>query len=297
MRGRTAPSKGGLRTGPSASPSRTNEGVPPACMRGAEEIKEGKTMGTDMFSLKGKVAIVTGASRGIGKTIALGLADAGADVVVAARTQADIEKTAQAITDMGRRGLAVPTDTTDLESVRNLAHRTVEEFGKIDVLVNNAGRGGTVPFLKLPVEDWDDMMAINLKGYFLCTQVIGAHMFKARSGRVINISSIMGSYPMPFMAHYAASKGAIDAMTKSLAQEWAPRGVTVNAIAPSYFLTDITKSAYEDEATNKLIASKTPLGRWGELQELVGLVVYLASDASSYMTGAIIPLDGGWSAG
>lgn len=254
-------------------------------------------MGTEMFSLNGKVAIVTGASRGIGRTIALGVADAGADVVVAARTQADIEKTAQAIRDMGRRGLAIPTDTTNVESVRNLATRTIEEFGKIDILVNNAGRGGTVPFLKLPVEDWDNMMAINLKGYFLCTQVIGAHMFKARSGRVINISSIMGSCPMPFMAHYAASKGAIDAMTKSLAQEWASRGVTVNAIAPSYFLTDITKSAYEDEATNKLIASKTPLGRWGELQELVGLVVYLASDASSYMTGAIIPLDGGWSAG
>jgi NAD(P)-dependent dehydrogenase (short-subunit alcohol dehydrogenase family) len=267
-------------------------------MHDSGEIRwRGRNMGVEIFSLNGKVAVVTGAGRGIGRTIALGLAEAGADVVVAARTQAEIEKTAEAIRGMGRRSLAVPTDTTDLESVRNLASRSLEEFGKIDILVNNAGRGGTVPFLKLSVEDWDNMLAINLKGYFLCTQVIGGYMFKARSGRVINVSSIMGSCPMPFMAHYAASKGAIDAMTKSLAQEWASRGITVNAIAPSYFLTEITRSAYEDEATNRLISSKTPLGRWGELHELVGLVVYLASDASSYMTGAVIPLDGGWSAG
>ena len=254
-------------------------------------------MGGEMFSLAGKVAVVTGGSKGLGKAIALGLADAGADVAVASRTQAELDKVAEQIRTAGRRALAVATDTTNLDSIQALAARVLEAFGKIDILVNNAGQGSTVPFLKLPVEEWDRILTVNLKGYFLCTQVLGAPMFKARSGRVINISSAMGSSPMGFMAHYAASKGGIDAMTRSLAQEWATRGVTVNAIAPSYFLTDINKSAYEHEATNRLIMSKTPMGRWGEMEDLVGLVVYLASDASRYMTGAILPLDGGWTAG
>jgi len=254
-------------------------------------------MTIEMFSLKGKVAIVTGGSKGFGKVIALGLADAGADVVVASRTQADLDAVAEEIRSKGRKSLAMATDTTNLDSIRSLAAKTVETFGRIDILVNNAGQGNTVPFLKLSPEEWDRILTVNLKGYFLCTQVIGGYMFRAKSGRIINISSAMGSSPMGFMAHYAASKGGIDAMTKSLAQEWAARGITVNAIAPSYFLTDFTKTAQADEATNKLILSKTPMARWGEAEELVGLVVYLASDASRYMTGAVIPLDGGWTAG
>jgi len=253
-------------------------------------------MGGELFSLKGKVAVVTGGSKGLGKAIALALADAGADVVVASRTQAELDKVAEEIRAKDQRALAIATDTTDLDSIKKLAGKVMEEFGKIDILVNNAGQGATVPFLKLPVDEWDRILNVNLKGYFLWTQVLGAPMFKAKSGRVINISSAMGSSPMGFMAHYAASKGAINAMTKSLAQEWATRGVTVNAIAPSYFLTDINKNAHADEATNKLIMSKTPMGRWGEMDDLVGLVIYLASDASAYMTGAILPLDGGWTA-
>ena len=253
-------------------------------------------MGGELFSLKGKVAAVTGGSKGLGLGIALGLADAGADVVVASRTQADLDKAAEQIRAKGQRALAIATDTTNLDSIKNLAAKVMEEFGKIDILVNNAGQGATVPFLKIPVEAFDSILNVNLKGYFLCTQVLGAPMFKAKSGRVINISSAMGSSPMGYMAHYAASKGAINAMTKSLAQEWATRGVTVNAIAPSYFLTDINKAAHADEATNKLIMSKTPMGRWGETEDLVGLVVYLASDSSRYMTGAILALDGGWTA-
>jgi len=254
-------------------------------------------MGIEMFSLNGKVAIVTGGSRGFGKAIARGLADAGADVVVASRTQADLDAVAEEIRSRGRKALAVATDTSNLDSIKNLAARTVEAFGRIDILVNNAGQGNTVPFLKLAPDEWDRILTVNLKGYFLCTQVIGGIMFKAKSGRIINISSAMGSSPMGYMAHYAASKGGIDAMTKSLAQEWATRGITVNAIAPSYFLTDLNRTAHADEATNRLIVSKTPMARWGEPEELVGLVVYLASDASRYMTGAVIPLDGGWTAG
>ncbi|MCP4568596.1 MAG: 3-oxoacyl-ACP reductase FabG [FCB group bacterium] len=251
-------------------------------------------MSDSIFNLEGKVAIVTGGSRGLGKAMALGLADAGADVVVASRTQADLDKVAEEIKAKGRKALAIAMDATNFDSIKAMAAKVVEEFGKIDILINNAGFGTTVPFLKIAEEDWDRLLNINLKGYFMVTQAVGAYMFKAKAGRVINISSAMGESPMPFMAHYAASKGAINAMTKSLAQEWARRGITVNAIAPSYFLTDMNKSAHEDEMTNKLIMSKTPVGRWGEANELVGLTVYLSSDNSAYLTGAIIPVDGGW---
>ena len=254
-------------------------------------------MSLEMFSLKGKVAIVTGGSRGFGKAIALGFADAGADVVVASRTQADLDKVAEEIKSKGRKSLAIATDTTDLTAIKNLGEKSFEAFGKIDILVNNAGQAATAPFLMLPEEQWDHLMNINLKSYFLCTQVIGGYMFKAKYGRVINISSAMGTSPMPFMAAYAAAKAGIIGMTKSVAQEWATRGITVNAIAPSYFATDMIKNEMADENISKLIMSKTPVNRWGQVEELVGLVLYLASDSSSYMTGAIIPLDGGWSAG
>jgi gluconate 5-dehydrogenase len=254
-------------------------------------------MSIEMFKLDGKVAVVTGGSRGFGKAMALGLADAGADVVVASRTQADLDTVAEEIKAKGRKALAISTDTTDKDSIKNLAAKTIEEFGKIDILVNNAGQGTNVPFLNMTEEQWDQIINVNLKGYFLCTQVIGGFMFKAKSGRIINISSAMGSYPLPFLTHYAASKGGINAFTKCLAQEWANRGITVNAIAPSYFETDINKDSMANEAISKLIMSKTPLNRWGKVEDLVGLVVFLASDASSYMTGSVIPVDGGWSAG
>ncbi len=250
-----------------------------------------------MFDLTGKVAVVTGGSKGFGKAIALGLAEAGADVVVASRTQADLDRVAYEIRNMGRKALAVATDITDLQSIQNLAEQTTDRFGKIDILVNNAGQGMFMPFLEISEGQWDSIINVNLKGYFLCTKAIGKYMYKARSGRIINISSIMGSSPTEFMAHYAASKGGIDAMTKSLALEWATRGITVNAIAPSFFATDMNRVAQENEAISQVIMDRTPMRRWGQVEELVGLVVYLASDASSFMTGAIIPLDGGWTAG
>jgi NAD(P)-dependent dehydrogenase (short-subunit alcohol dehydrogenase family) len=254
-------------------------------------------MGTEMFSLEGKVAVVTGSCKGFGKAIALGFADAGADVVVSCRNQPHLESVSEEIRSKGRQALAVAADTTDRPAIQELADKTIEKFGKIDILVNNAGQGGAAPFTKMPEEEWDRILNVNLKGYFLCTQIIGGHMYKAKSGRVINISSAMGNYPLGFMAHYAASKGGINAMTKSLAQEWARRGITVNSIAPSYFETDMSEGIKADPNTYNLIMSKTPLARWGQSEELVGLTVYLASDVSSFMTGAIIPFDGGWSAG
>jgi NAD(P)-dependent dehydrogenase (short-subunit alcohol dehydrogenase family) len=254
-------------------------------------------MGLEAFSLEGKVAVVTGASRGFGEAIAIGLAEVGADVVLAARTESALREVAAKIEALGRKALVVPTDMTDKAAINKLADKAMEAFGKIDILVNNAGLGGSMPFLQIPEDEWDKTLNVNLKGYFLTTQAIGKYMFEAKAGRVINISSTMGQYPLGYMAHYAASKGGINAMTKSLAQEWANRGITVNAIAPSYFETDMTESSRENEHANALIMSKTPLARYGKVEELVGLVVYLACDNSSYMTGAIIPMDGGWSAG
>jgi len=254
-------------------------------------------MGLDLFDLTKKVAVVTGGSKGFGKAIALGLAEAGADVVVASRTQKDLDLVADEIKKIGRNGLGVATDVTDLRSIRFLADRTMKDFGRIDILVNNAGHGTYIPFLQVTEEQWDSVISVNLKGYFLCAQVLGSYMYKAKSGRIINISSVMGSAPTEYMAHYAASKGGIDAMTKALAIEWAKRGITVNAIAPSFFATDINKVAMEDQTISRVIMDRTPVRRWGQVEELVGLVVYLASDSSRYMTGAIIPLDGGWTAG
>ncbi len=254
-------------------------------------------MGLEIFSLEGKVAVVTGASRGFGEAIAIGLAEAGADVVLAARTESALHEVAATIEGLGRKALVVPTDMLDKTAIDNLASKAIEMFGKIDILVNNAGLGDSMPFLQMSEDEWNKILGVNLNGYFFTTQAIGKHMFKAKAGRVINISSAMGEYPLPYLTHYAASKGAINAMTKSLAQEWANRGITVNAIAPSYFETDMTEGSRENEHANNLIMSKTPLSRYGKVEELVGLVIYLACDNSSYMTGTVIPLDGGWSAG
>jgi NAD(P)-dependent dehydrogenase (short-subunit alcohol dehydrogenase family) len=254
-------------------------------------------MGLEIFSLEGKVAVVTGASRGFGEAIAIGLAEAGADVVLAARTESALQEVAARIEAMGRKALAVPTDMLDKAAIENLADKAMEAFGKIDILVNNAGLGDSMPMLKMPEDEWDKILDVNLKGYFLATQAVGKHMFSAKTGRIINISSAMGESPLPFLTHYAASKGGINALTRCLAQEWATRGITVNAIAPSYFETDMTESSRANEHANALIMSKTPLARYGKVAELIGLVIYLAGDNSSYMTGAVIPLDGGWSAG
>ncbi len=247
--------------------------------------------------LDGKVAVVTGGSRGIGKALALGLAKAGADVAVVSRSQEALEAVAEQIRSEGRKALAVSTDITRKDSVTAMAEQVYAQFGRIDILINNAGQATDGPFLKISEEEWDRILNVNLKGYFLVTQAVGSYMFKAKYGRIINVSSIMATSPMPFIAHYVASKGAVDSLTRALALEWAKHGITVNAISPAYFKTDMNKDVYADERIRKGITAKTPLGRWGDVEELTGLAVFLASDASSYMTGTIIPVDGGWSAG
>ncbi len=273
------------------------------------------------FSLDGKVAIVTGASRGIGKAIALTLAEAGADIVAAARTTADIEETAKEVRRSGRQCLAVPTDVTDMAQVENMVKRTISKFGRIDILVNNVGyslespvvltgkeRSGIIPEIPLkykeayPEETWRLLVDVNLSAAFRCCKAVGPHMIKQGSGKIINVSSfcavVAGIYDIP----YAAAKLAINHMTRVLALELAPYKINVNCIGPGSNITAIrwlcrphlTKE--QVDLVLSRIPNVIPLRRHGELRELGLLAVYLASPASDYMTGQTIYLDGGLTA-
>ena len=273
------------------------------------------------FSLDGKVAIVTGASRGIGKAIALTLAEAGADIVAAARTTADIEETAKEVRRSGRQCLAVPTDVTDMAQVENMVKRTISKFGRIDILVNNVGyslespvvltgkeRSGIIPEIPLkykeayPEETWRLLVDVNLSAAFRCCKAVGPHMIKQGSGKIINVSSfcavVAGIHDIP----YAAAKLAINHMTRVLALELAPYKINVNCIGPGSNITAIrwlcrphlTKE--QVDLVLSRIPNVIPLRRHGELRELGLLAVYLASPASDYMTGQTIYLDGGLTA-
>jgi NAD(P)-dependent dehydrogenase (short-subunit alcohol dehydrogenase family) len=256
-------------------------------------------MSLELFSLNGKVAIVTGGSKGLGKAMSLALAEAGADVVIASRTLNLLEGVAEEIRSRGVRAIPVKTDLTKTSDVQNLVGETLEEFGRIDILVNNAGRGLVVPFLKMAEEEWDSVMDINLKGYVLCSQAVGREMVKQKSGRIINISSVLGTSGIAYMTAYCASKAAIMALTRALAVEWSRYGINVNAIAPSWFETEITEPTRKEarfKKANEYILERTPLGKWGKPNDVTGAVVFLASDASSYITGEVINVDGGWMA-
>jgi NAD(P)-dependent dehydrogenase (short-subunit alcohol dehydrogenase family) len=273
------------------------------------------------FSLEGKVAIVTGASRGIGRAIALTLAEAGADVVTAARTEGDLQMVARDIRQMGRRSLIAPTDVTRMEQVANMVEKTIAEFGRIDILVNNAGhdsespvvvtgkeRSGLVPTMKMKYagdmteENWRSVIDTHVSGMFRCCKAVAPQMIKQRSGKIINVSSMIGIIDGSNDTHYAASKAAIDQMTRALALELAPYKINVNCIAPGSYLTAIrylSRPHLAPEQVDLLLQKSLgniPLGRHGELRELGMLAVYLASPASDYMTGQIAHLDGGWTA-
>lgn len=253
-------------------------------------------LGTALFSLESKVALVTGAGRGLGRTMALALAAAGADVVVSARSEAEIESAAAEIRQLGRRAVAVPADITDPAACEALVRRAEAELGPIDVLVNNAGMNIRKPVLELSIEEYRQVLATNLEGYFLCAQAVGRGMVARRGGKVINISSIMGRVALPSQAAYASSKGAIEQLTKVLALEWAPSNVQVNALAPTYFETELTRPLFNDPQRNAFITERTPAGRWGQPHELAGAVIFLASEAASYITGHTLLVDGGWTA-
>lgn len=245
------------------------------------------------FSLEGRVALVTGAGRGIGKALALGLAQDGADVICLSRTEAEVAETAAAARKLGRRAVAVTADVTQKAEVAAAVESALERMGRIDILINNAGMNIRTPALELKEQDWDTVVDTNLKGPFLVAQTVGQHMCKAGYGRIVNIASVGGGVALRTGVAYGSSKAGLIHMTRILALEWAKYGVTVNAIGPWYFKTSLTEKLLANEQYLGEILARTPLRRVGELEELVGPVVFLASDAASYVTGQTLYVDGG----
>lgn len=250
-----------------------------------------------MYPLAGRVAIVTGASRGLGRAIALALAGAGADVALAARSKADLEETARLAAATGRRALVVPTDVARYEDVEALVARTLHELGRLDVLVNNSGVAKVVPLAAATAEDWRFMLDVNLTGVFNGCRAAGPHLIAQKSGKVINLASVLGQVGLTGYTLYAATKGGVMALTRSLGVEWARHGVQVNAMAPGWFVTDMNEAAFGQPKLADRLLRDVPMRRTGRLEEIGPLAVYLASAASDFMTGQTIFLDGGHSAG
>jgi 2-deoxy-D-gluconate 3-dehydrogenase len=246
------------------------------------------------LQLDGKVAVVTGGGRGLGAAAASALAAAGADVALLARSLAEVEATAREIEAAHRRkALAVECDVADEASVEEAASLVLAAFGRVDVLVNNAGMAAVAPLLDLELAQLRRIMDVNVIGCFLCARAFGAHMVAQRKGTVINIASVAGLGGEADLTAYCASKGAVIAFTKALAIEWARHNVTVNAIAPGYFRTDLNKQALDHVQIGPKIVGAIPLRRVGQPEELGPLVVYMASDAAAFMTGSVVVLDGG----
>ncbi|MXZ89482.1 MAG: glucose 1-dehydrogenase [Dehalococcoidia bacterium] len=252
--------------------------------------------GTQLFDLTGRVAIMTGAGRGLGRTMALALAAAGADLALASRTTSELDSLVGEVEALGRRAIAVPTDVTSPEACEAMVATTIDQLGRLDVLVNNAGTNVRKSALEITPDEYDSVLQTNLKGYFNGARAAGRHLVDQGSGKVINVSSILGSVALPNQAAYASSKGAIDQLTKVLAIEWAAANVQVNGLAPTYFETDLTRPLYDDPERKAFIEDRTPMGRWGQPHELAGAVIFLASDASNFITGQTILVDGGWTA-
>ena len=250
--------------------------------------------------IKGKVAIITGARRGMGRTHALKLSQAGAKVVVSDISEEDCKIVVDEIKNQGGEAIGIKCDVSKKEDVDEMVRKTLENFGKIDILVNNAGICQFKPFLELTEEEWNKTLNINLKGYFLCAQAAAKEMAKRKSGVIVNVASIaMGQVGVGFqnLAHYSASKGGIVAMTETLALELGPLGIRVNAVAPGMIDTPMIESMKQDPKTMEETLARVPLHRAGKPEEVSNLVLFLASDESSYMTGSTVVIDGGWLAG
>ncbi len=246
----------------------------------------------NLFNLQGKSAIVTGASTGLGRGMTLALAAAGAEVLLVDRAMR--EETAAEVAAKGHRVASLVADVAQTGAAKEIAQTAIHEFGKIDILVNNAGIIRRAPAIDSTAEVWDEVMAVNAKATFLLAQAAARDMMKRRSGKIINIASLLSFQGGVLVPAYAASKGAVAQVTKALANEWAQYGINVNAIAPGYMETDNTKALREDPVRARAICDRIPAGRWGTPADLAGVVVFLASPASDYVHGHVLVVDGGW---
>jgi NAD(P)-dependent dehydrogenase (short-subunit alcohol dehydrogenase family) len=251
-------------------------------------------MSTQLFSLEGKVAVVTGGTSGIGRALSLGLADAGADVIATARRQQQVDETAVEIEARGRKTLRLASDVCERASLEALLAAALKKFGKVDILINCAGRIKRTPTLTVPEEEWTGILDTNLTGTLRACQVFGKHMLERGYGRIVNIASLNSFVALNEVAAYAASKAGVASLTRSLAVEWSKKGVTVNAIAPGVFRTALNATLLDSTPRGQELLMRTPMGRFGKTEELVGAAIYLASDASSFVTGEILVVDGGF---
>lgn len=251
-------------------------------------------MTTTNIGLANKVAVVIGGTSGIGRTLSLGLAEAGADVIASARRKQNVEEVASEIEARGRQTLRYTSDLCDRKSLEKLAEATLRHFSKIDILVNCAAKLKRIPTLDMAEEDWRDIIDTNLTGTFRACQVFGKHMLERGYGRIINIASLNTFVALSEVAAYAASKAAVASLTRSLAVEWSKRGVLVNAIAPGVFHTAFNANLLDSTARGEELLMRTPMGRFGRTEELIGAAIYLASDAASFVAGQVLVVDGGF---
>ncbi len=251
-------------------------------------------MKKSLFDLTGDVAVVIGGTTGIGRALALGLAEAGADVIATSRRQEQVDQVATELEERGAKTLRIASDVLDRASLQTLADQVLETFGKVDILINCAGMTKRAPTLDYPEETWDTIIATNLTGTLRGCQIFGKSMIKRGYGRIINIGSLTTFVGFFEVAAYGASKAAVGSLTRSLAVEWSKHGVTVNAIAPGVFRTDINRDLLDNTDRGRELLLRTPMQRFGNVEEVVGAAVYLASRASSFVTGEILAVDGGF---
>jgi NAD(P)-dependent dehydrogenase (short-subunit alcohol dehydrogenase family) len=247
-----------------------------------------------LFSLAGKKALVTGASRGIGQVIAVAFAEAGADVALAARGADGLNQTAKRVRDFGREAAEIPADLTTQEAAAGVVAEAIDRLGQLDIVVNNAGGSNfVVPFLDMRLSGWDKLLRLNLDSTMWVCQAAGAHMTARGSGSLINVASVAGLAAAPFLAPYGAAKAAVVSLTKTLASEWGRTGVRVNALCPGWTATDLNRNLWDTPDGGAATIASIPMGRWGRAEEMAGPAVFLASDASSFMTGQVLAIDGG----